>query len=68
MNEIELLTQLNENIKKLLGVTATQGMDDTKKIRTLQGMGFNSREIHEITGIPIPTVKAKWAKGNKTKK
>ncbi|HEY5748605.1 MAG TPA: hypothetical protein VIU12_21190 [Chryseolinea sp.] len=69
MNEIELLTLLNENVKKLLGVTAVQGMDDTKKIKTLQGMGFNSREIHEITGIPIPTVKAKWAKkSNKTEK
>lgn len=62
MTEIELLHEMNRNIKKLLGVTATQGMSDDTKIKTLQNMGFNSREINEITGIPISTVKDKWVK------
>lgn len=66
MTELTLLQEMNDNIKKLLGIMATQGMSDDKKIKTLQNMGFNSREINEITGIPIPTVKAKWVK-KKTK-
>lgn len=68
MNEIELLQEINNNIKKLLGVMAVQGMSDDKKIITLQNMDFNSREISEITGIPIPTVKAKWNKKRQNKK
>ena len=66
MTELETLHEININIRKLLGVMATQGMSDEKKIVTLQNMGFNSREINEITGIPIPTVTAKWIK-KKTK-
>jgi hypothetical protein len=60
MTELSILEEMNQNIKKLLGVFATQGMTDEKKIRTLQNMNFNSREINEMTGIPIPTVKSKW--------
>lgn len=67
MNELELLTEINENIKKMLGIVATQAMDDTKKIITLQKMGFNSTQISEITSIPVPTVKAKWLKNIKKK-
>lgn len=64
--EIELLREINENIKRLTAVLTTQGLSDEKKILSMQKMGFNSTQISEMTGIPIPTVKAKWLK--KTKK
>ncbi len=63
--ERELLQEINGNIKKLVGVVATQGMPDEKKIVTLQKMGFNSSQISEMTGIPEPTVRKKWIKGKK---
>lgn len=62
MNELELLQEINDNVKKLVGVISTQGMGDDKKILTLQKMGFNSTQISEMTGIPVPTVKSKWMK------
>lgn len=60
MTERELLEEINGNIKKMLGVIATQSMGDDKKIVTLQRMGFNSTQISEMTGIPEPTVRKKW--------
>jgi hypothetical protein len=65
MNEILLLQEINDNLKKLLAITATQGMSDEKKILTLQKMGLNSTQISEVTGIPIPTIKGKWIKKRK---
>ena len=62
MSELELLNEINENLKKLIALTATQDMPDDKKINTLQAMGFNSVQISRETGIPISTVKAKWKK------
>ncbi len=67
MTELELLQEINENIKRLLGAISTQGMNDEKKILTLQNMGFNSKQISEMSGIPWSTVKSKW-KSNKNKK
>lgn len=66
MTELKLLEEINTNIRKLLGVTATQSLSDEKKILVLQSMGFSSPEISSMTGIPEPTVRKKW-KG-KTKK
>lgn len=60
--EIEILEEINENIKRIGAVITTQGLPDEKKILTMQKMGFNSTQISEMTGIPIPTVKAKWLK------
>lgn len=65
MTDIELLEEINTNIKKLLGVIATQGMSDEKKIITLQSMDYNSTDIHKMTGIPLSTVKRKWVKNKK---
>jgi DNA-directed RNA polymerase specialized sigma24 family protein len=66
MTERELLEEISSDIKKLLGVVATQGMSDEKKIITLQKMKFNSSQISEMTGIPEPTVRKKWiSKGKK---
>jgi hypothetical protein len=67
MTELEILQEMNSNIKKLLGITVVQGFDESKKIRVLQGLGFNSREISELTGVPISTVKDKWVKQKATK-
>jgi DNA-directed RNA polymerase specialized sigma24 family protein len=44
---------------------SVQGFSDEKKIFTLQRMGFNSAQIGEITGIPEPTVRKKWARKSK---
>lgn len=66
MNELEILNEINSNIKKLLGVFATQGMGDEKKIALLKNMGFNSSEISHMTGIPDGTIRGKWKK-KKTK-
>ena len=63
--ERELLEEISSDLKKLLGVIATQGMSDEKKIVTLQKMGFNSTKISEMTGIPEPTVRKKWVKKGK---
>jgi DNA-directed RNA polymerase specialized sigma24 family protein len=63
----EILQEINHNLQKLLGVISTQGMSDEKKIIILQRMKFNSSEISEMTGIPVPTVKSKWVKKNKKK-
>ena len=65
MTEIELLQEINSNLKRLTAVMTTQGFADEKKILTMQRMGFNSTEISEMTGIPVPTVKAKWLKKGK---
>ena len=35
MRELEILEEINKNIKKLLGVIYTKGMEDDKKIMTL---------------------------------
>jgi hypothetical protein len=66
MRDTELLEEINANIKKLLGVIATQGLNDEKKILTLQRMGYNSREIHEMTGMDEGNIRKKWK--SKTKK
>lgn len=65
MTDTDILQEINQNIKKLLGIMATQGMSDEKKIKALQSMNFNSREITEITGIPEATVRAKWSRKSK---
>ncbi len=63
--EIELLEEINKNLQKLIGINATYGFPDEKKIITLQRMGFNSSQISDITGIPEPTVRKKWLKKSK---
>ncbi len=65
MSELELLQEINDNIKRLSAVITVQSFDDTKKILTLQKLGYNSTQISDITGIPVATVKAKWKKGGK---
>ena len=66
MNERELLAEISQDIKKLLGIMATQNMADDKKILTLQKMDFNSTQISAITGIPEQTVRNKWKKKGKS--
>lgn len=67
MNERDLLAEISKDIKKLLGVIATQNMGDEKKIITLQRMDFNSTQISDMTGIPEQTVRKKWIKKGKAK-
>jgi hypothetical protein len=67
-NELEILTEINENIKKLLAISAIQGKTPEDKLKILHGMGYNSFEIGELTGIPASSVRAKTNKKAKVKK
>ena len=62
MNEKEILLEINENMKKLLGATAIQGKEKEDKIHTLKAMGFKSKDIQSITGISESTVRNVWNK------
>jgi hypothetical protein len=67
LTELDLLTELNANVKKLLAIVATQGADDARKIIMLQKMGYTSTQISEMSGIPERTVRDKWTKSTKPK-
>ncbi len=61
-SEKELLFEINENLKRLIAVVSTQGLDDETKIKMLTSMKYSSYDISEMTGIPARSIRRKTSK------
>ena len=61
-SEIQLLHEINENLRKLLATTVIQGKTNAERVALLAKQGFTNDEISDITGIPRGTVSVARAK------
>lgn len=59
---------LLKKLDTIIGLLATQGQDDEKKIKILKSLGFTYKEISDLTGIPEGTLKSRDHKQRKAKK
>ena len=68
LNELEVLLEINSNLKKLLAISATQGKNEIDKIKIFYNLGYSSFEISELTGMPASSVRGIQNKKSKVKK
>jgi hypothetical protein len=61
MTELELLNEINSNLRNLLFIMASEALPEERKYVFLKNMKFTSAEISRITGIPERTVRDKWS-------
>lgn len=58
----DLLAEISAKLTRILAVLAVQGKNDEDKIRILYGVGLDSSEIAQITGISPGAVRMKKAR------
>jgi hypothetical protein len=66
MNEIDLLSEINIKLGKLIGLLAIQGKARDDQVHVLASLGFSNSEISNLTGIPkgtVDVVRARKKKG-----
>lgn len=70
MDNNNLLKEINNKMKILIGLTAIQGKERDDQIRILAGLEYSNADISKITGTPKGTVdgiRAAINKGSKRK-
>lgn len=67
MNEIDLLSEINIKLEKLVGLFAIQGKGKEDQVFVLASLGFSNSEISTLTGIPKGTVDGIRAKKKKAR-
>ncbi len=55
----ELLEEISGKLDKLTGLLVIQGKGEDQQIKILTSLGFNSKDVGNLLGIPSGTVRRK---------